>query len=94
MAKSECKCERFSCESMNKKVGDFDYIADSENRFRFVKNESGCITSETTIDGIVYRSGKTPNSIENCEIRARVNYEDQSGKHGDIEIKPARNKHK
>lgn len=90
MAKSECKCEHFSCESMIKKAGNFDYVSDTEKRFRFVKNENGSITSEATIDGVLYKSGATPNSIENCEMRPRVNYEDQFGKHGDIQIKPAK----
>jgi hypothetical protein len=70
MARSECRCENFSCESS----------INSNQRFRFVK-EDNCITDRIILDGIVYKSGLTENEIANCELKTRVDYKDKNGEH-------------
>jgi hypothetical protein len=62
MAKSECKCEHFSCESVNKKNGD-----SSEERFRYVK-ENGAITEEIILYGVLYTSGYIKGNIKSCDL--------------------------
>lgn len=69
MAKSECICENFSCESCLDKKGN-DYVISDNHRFRFVK-DNGAITSEIVIDGIIHKSGPFPGDIPSCEIRER-----------------------
>jgi len=59
--RSECKCQYFSCESTLR----------PNERFRFVKDNEGCITDEITIRGEVYKSGITDNSIAMCELKIR-----------------------
>jgi hypothetical protein len=59
MAKSECFCKKYSCESILEKI-DIDYVK-ADRRFRFEKDETGCI-----VDG-----GIAQGSIQNCEIKLR-----------------------
>jgi len=67
MARSECKCEFFSCEPITEKIDDV-YIRSDNKRFRFVK-EAGIITDEIEIRGQKYYSGVTKDSIDRCQIR-------------------------
>ena len=60
MAKSECICEHFSCETPPS--------LEKNERFRFVK-EKGVITSQIVVGGITYRGGPCSGDISNCEIR-------------------------
>lgn len=66
-----CRCDRFSCESVTIKTETGDFSIDSTSRFRFVKDEDGCITNRTEVDGVEYRGGHTSNSILDCELRGR-----------------------
>jgi hypothetical protein len=60
MSKSECICKRWSCESVLDHIGTGhlkeDYRISTERRFRFEKDETGCI-----FDG-----GVVPNDIPTC----------------------------
>lgn len=57
MAKSECMCKHYSCESLLKQTGD-EYSVNTEMRFRFEKNNDGCIINGGMVEG----------SILNCPI--------------------------
>ena len=88
MPKEWCQCDRFSCEKITIKVDD-GYKADFSRRYMMVKNENGAITSEMVWDDVLYKSGsKVENSIENCEIKKRVDYKDELGEHNNAKIKP------
>ena len=70
MAKSECFCKNFSCES----------TLQQNIRFRFVK-EQGVITDRINLDGEEFKSGLTPNDIANCELKQRTPFKDKLGNH-------------
>jgi len=70
MARSECFCQNFSCES----------TLQENIRFRFAK-ENGAITDRINLDGVEYKSGLTPNDIANCELKTRVVFKDKLGTH-------------
>lgn len=71
MAKSECFCERSSCESIIIKDDVGEYVQDTNRRFRFIKNENNAICDGGIVD----------NSILNCEMKLRVSYRDKEGIH-------------
>lgn len=70
MAKSECFCQNFSCES----------TLQENIRFRFVK-EDNCITDRINLDGEDFYSEVTPNDIAHCELKPRTPYKDKLGYH-------------
>jgi len=72
MARSECFCKDFSCES----------TLQENTRFRFAK-ENGAITDRINLDGIEYHSGLTPNDIAHCELKPRVCFKDKLGVHNE-----------
>ena len=52
MANSECKCSHYSCESIMKKVND-EYFINNEIRFRFEKDNNGCIVDGRQVSGSI-----------------------------------------
>ena len=61
MAKSECFCRKFSCESVVEKVG--DEIVHPNKRFRFEKTGG--------VDGVIFDGKLVDNRIALCEIKGR-----------------------
>jgi hypothetical protein len=67
--RSECFCDRYSCENLNIKIGS-EYQHYPAKRFRFEKD-----------DGIIFDGGIVPNDIATCELKCRVSYRDKDGNH-------------
>jgi hypothetical protein len=71
MARSECFCERSSCESIIIKNEIGEYVQDTNRRFRFLKDEND----------VIYDGGIVENDILNCEMKVRIKYRDKEGIH-------------
>jgi len=86
MPKSECFC------SLSKDIGfSCEPTVDDNIRFRYAKEED-CITDRVSFEGIEYKSGLTPNSIANCELKTRVEFKDKEEHFKEIEAQPKKHK--
>lgn len=67
MARSECFCKQFSCESVVEHIGKGhqkeDYIVSTTRRFRFIKDEAGAICG----GGVVLNDIPTCRKLEQHE---------------------------
>jgi hypothetical protein len=73
MARSECFCHRYSCETIQIVNETGVYVKDKTRRRRFEKTGG--------IDGTIIYCADAINDILSCELKGSVSYRDKTGRH-------------